>query len=373
MLYDRVLLWMLLGLLTCGFIITSSGSIYIGLNISNDMFYFTKRELFYYSVTFILSIIVLNVPIKIWQNYSHIFLLCSLIMLLVVLLFNYSINGATRWVILGALCIQPSELTKLSFIFYLSDYLDRKSKEVCNTFWGIFKPIAIMIILALLLLSQPDFGSIIILLITTLSILFLFGAKLWQLVVVCTLNVGLIILSIFLKPYRIQRILAFLDPWKDPFGNGYQLIQSLIALGRGRIFGRGLGNSIQKLEYLPEAHTDFIFSILAEELGLVGSISVLLMLFIIVYRSIFIGLYALNMNRRFAGILACSIGMWIGLQTFLNIGVVVGILPTKGLTLPLISYGGSSFLITTIAIILLIRIDFEMRLASDQVIKIYGR
>lgn len=367
MLYDRMLFWLLLGLVTVGFIISSSGSISISLNISHDIFYFIKREIFYYSLTFILAVVVLNTPIVIWKNHSYILLLCSLIMLVAVLIYNHSINGASRWIIWGSLCIQPSELSKLSFICYLSDYLDRKPKEVCNTFWGMFKPVMIMTILALLLLGQPDFGSIIILFITTLSILFVFGAKLWQLIVIFILNIFLIILSIILKPYRIQRILAFWEPWKDPFGNGYQLIQSFIAFGRGNYFGQGLGNSIQKLEYLPEAHTDFIFSILAEELGLVGTIIVLFMLFMMIYRAMIIGYHALHINQRFSGILACSIGIWIGLQTFFNIGVVIGILPTKGLTLPLISYGGSSFLITTIAIILIIRIDFETRLIKNQV------
>lgn len=369
MLYDRTLLWLLLGLVTFGFIVASSGSISIGMNISHDVFYFIKREIFYYSITLLLSIVVLNISIKTWKDYSHIFLFFSLFMLLTVLILNNSINGASRWIMWGSLCMQPSELSKLSFICYLSDYLDRKSKEVCNTFWGVFKPIIIMTILALLLLGQPDFGSVIILFITTLSILFVCGAKLWQLILILVSNVLLITLSIILKPYRIQRVLAFWDPWKDPFGNGYQLTQSFIGFGRGNYYGQGLGNSIQKLEYLPEAHTDFIFSVIAEELGLIGSMSVLFMLFIIIYRAVVIGYNAFYIKKKFSGILACSIGMWIGLQTIFNVGVTVGLLPTKGLTLPFISYGGSSFLITTIATILLIRIDFETRLTKNQVFK----
>lgn len=365
MIYDRVLLWLLLGLMTIGFIMVSSSSIVLGCKISS--FFFVKRVVFYYCVTLILSAIILNVSMITWKNYSYMLLLCSLFVLLILLIQNNTINGASRWIIWGSFYIQPSELSKLSFICYLSDYLDRKSKEVRNTFWGLLKPIIVMTILAFLLLVQPDFGSIIILFVTTLFILFLFGAKLWQLVIIFLLKIFLITLSIISKPYRIQRILAFWDPWRDPFGNGYQLIQSFIAFGRGNLFGQGLGNSIQKLEYLPEAHTDFVFSILAEELGLVGSALVLFMLFMIVYRSIIIGRNALNLNHRFSGILSCSIGIWIGLQTFLNVGVATGIVPTKGLTLPFISYGGSSFLITTIAIILVIRVDFETRLAKNQV------
>ncbi|WP_320411684.1 cell division protein FtsW [Candidatus Blochmanniella pennsylvanica] len=365
-LYDRIFFWLLLGLIGIGFVIISSGSIPTGMRLANDPCYFIKRVIVYYSVTFLLSVIILKIPIIVWQNYSAIMLLCSCIMLITALILNNSTNGASRWIMWGTLCIQPAELSKLSFICYLANYLERKSKEVCTKFWSICKPIVIMIILAVLLLAQPDFGSIIILFITTLSILFLFGAKLCQLILVFVFNIFLIIPLIVIKPYRIQRILTFWDPWKDPFGNGYQLTQSLIAFGRGKCFGEGLGNSVLKLEYLPEAHTDFIFSILAEELGYFGAILVLFMLFIIVLRAMIIGHRALNINHRFSGILACSISMWFGLQIFINVGTVSGILPTKGLTLPFISYGGSSFLITVMASMQLLRIDFETRLSKNQ-------
>ncbi|URJ31901.1 cell division protein FtsW [Blochmannia endosymbiont of Camponotus modoc] len=365
-LYDRIFFWLLLGLIGIGFVIISSGSIPTGMRLANDPCYFIKRVIVYYSVTFLLSVIILKIPIIVWQNYSVIMLLCSYIMLIAALILNNSTNGASRWIMWGALCVQPSELSKLSFICYLANYLERKSQEVRTKFWSICKPIVIMIILAVLLLAQPDFGSIIILFITTLSILFLFGAKLCQLILVLVFNIFLIIPLIVIKPYRIQRILTFWDPWKDPFGNGYQLTQSLIAFGRGKCFGEGLGNSVLKLEYLPEAHTDFIFSILAEELGYFGAILVLSMLFIIVLRAMIIGYRALNINHRFSGILACSISMWFGLQIFINVGTVSGILPTKGLTLPFISYGGSSFLITVMASMQLLRIDFETRLSKNQ-------
>lgn len=365
-LYDRMLLWLLLGLVTVGFVMVGSGSVSVGIEIWNDPYYFIKRESIYYVITFILSLVILNIPMVVWKNCSFILLLCSLLMLLVVLFCNHAVNGASRWIHWNIFCVQPSEFTKLSFIFYLSDYLDRRLQEVCSTFWGICKPIAVMMLLAILLLNQPDFGSIIILFITALSLLFIFGAKLWQIVLVLVLHIFLILLSVIVKPYRIQRILAFWDPWEDPFGNGYQLTQSLMAFGRGGYFGQGLGNSIQKLEYLPESHTDFIFAILSEELGLIGSMLVLCIFFLIVYRAITIGYHALDINQRFSGILACAIGIWLGLQIFINMGVVLGILPTKGLTLPFISYGGSSFLITTIAVVLLLRIDFETRLSKNQ-------
>lgn len=361
-LYDRIMLWMLFGLICVGFIMISSGSISIGVRLLGDPFYFIKREFFYYGITFLASLVVLKTPIAVWKNYNVIILFSSYIMLLVSLIFSNSVNGASRWIMWGVLCVQPAEFSKLSFISYLAHYLTRKYKEVCTTFWGIFKPIVIMTLLNVCLLAQPDFGSVIIIFITTLFILFLFGAKLWQLGIIFILHILLIVLLVMCKSYRIQRMLIFWDPWKDPFGNGYQLTQSLIAFGYGEFFGKGLGNSIQKLEYLPEAHTDFIFPILAEELGFCGAISVLCMLFIIVLRGMMIGYNALLVGYRFSGILSCSVSIWFILQIFINIGSVTGILPTKGLTLPFISYGGSSFLITVIASVLLLRIDFETRL-----------
>lgn len=362
LLYDRVMLWVLFGLICIGFIINSSGSISVGVRLLNDPFFFVKREIVYYSITFVMSLIVLKTSVVVWKNYSVIMLLCSYLILLISLIFSNSINGASRWIIWGVFCIQPAEFSKLFFINYLSYYLTRRSKEVCTNFWGICKPIVVMTLLNICVLAQPDFGSVIIIFITTLFILFIFGAKLWQLMIIFIFHILLIVLLVIYKPYRVQRILVFWDPWKDPFGNGYQLTQSLMAFGRGECFGQGLGNSIQKLEYLPEAHTDFIFSILSEELGCVGASLVLLMLFTIVYKAMMIGYNALRIDQKFAGVLGCSISVWFLLQIFINIGGVSGILPTKGLTLPFISYGGSSFLITVISSMLLLRIDFETRL-----------
>ncbi|URJ25223.1 cell division protein FtsW [Candidatus Blochmannia ocreatus (nom. nud.)] len=366
-LYDRMFFWVVLGLMCIGFIIISSGSIPISLRLVENPYYFIKHMVFYHIITILFAIFTLKIPIITWKKYSFIMFLCSCIALILVLVLNNSTHGATRWIILGPLCIQPAEPSKLLFICYLSRYLANQPNVLCNNYVGICRPIIIMILLSILLLAQPDFGSVVIVFMTTLSILFLFGAKLCQLILIFIINIFLMILSITTSTYRINRVLAFWNPWKDPFGHGYQLTQSLIAFGRGKFFGEGLGNSILKLEYLPEAHTDFIFSIIAEELGYFGAILVIFMLFIVVFRSMTIGYNALAINHKFSGILACSISIWFGLQVFINIGAVSGILPTKGLTLPFISYGGSSFFTTIIASMLILRIDFETRLAKNQV------
>ena len=290
----------------------------------------------------------------------------SILLLLVVLAVGSSVNGASRWIAFGPLRIQPAELSKLALFCYLSSYLVRKVEEVRNNFWGFCKPMGVMLILAVLLLLQPDLGTVVVLFVTTLALLFLAGAKIWQFLAIIGTGIAAVVMLIIVEPYRVRRITSFLEPWEDPFGSGYQLTQSLMAFGRGDLLGQGLGNSVQKLEYLPEAHTDFIFSILAEELGYIGVVLVLLMVFFIAFRAMQIGRRALLLDQRFSGFLACSIGIWFTFQTLVNVGAAAGMLPTKGLTLPLISYGGSSLIIMSTAIVMLLRIDYESRLAQAQ-------
>lgn len=242
----------------------------------------------------------------------------------------------------------------------------RKVEEVRSNFWGFCKPMGVMVVLAVLLLAQPDLGTVVVLFITTLAMLFLAGAKMWQFLAIIGSGAFAVVLLIIAEPYRMRRVTSFWNPWADPFGSGYQLTQSLMAFGRGEFWGQGLGNSVQKLEYLPEAHTDFIFSILGEELGYIGVVFALLMVFCVAFRAMSIGRRALEIDQRFSGFLACSIGVWFSFQALVNVGAAAGMLPTKGLTLPLISYGGSSLLIMSTAIVLLLRIDYETRLAKAQ-------
>lgn len=365
-LYDRILVWLTLSLFSIGLIMVISTSIPISQNIYHNPFFFIKREIFYLFLIFLLSFIFLRMPIIFWKNNSNIILIISILLLVFVLLFGHSIHGSFRWINVGFLHIQPSEICKISSFCYISSYLSRKSNEVRNNFWGFFKPMSVIIIQSILLLAEPDLGTVVVLFFTTLSILFISGAKIGQFCIIIAISILTIILLILLEPYRIKRVLSFWNPWEDPFGNGYQLTQSLIALGRGNFLGQGLGNSIQKLDYLPDAHSDFIFSIIGEELGYIGAFLILLLIFSLALRAMYIGQKALEKEQIFSGFLACSIGIWFGFQTLINVGAVTGILPTKGLTLPFISYGGSSLIINSIAIFLLLRIDFEIRLKTSQ-------
>ncbi|MCG8707487.1 cell division protein FtsW [Brenneria sp. 4F2] len=365
-LYDRTLVWLTFGLAIIGFVMVTSASMPIGQRLASDPFLFAKRDALYLGLAFALALVTLRIPMEIWQRYSPVLLLIAMVMLLVVLVVGSSVNGASRWISLGPLRIQPAELSKLALFCYLSSYMVRKVEEVRNNFWGFCKPMGVMVVLAVLLLAQPDLGTVVVLFITTLAMLFLAGAKLWQFLAIIGCGIFAVCLLIVAEPYRMRRVTSFWNPWEDPFGSGYQLTQSLMAFGRGELWGQGLGNSIQKLEYLPEAHTDFIFSILGEELGYIGVVLALLMIFFVAFRAMSIGRRALEINQRFSGFLACSIGIWFSFQTLVNVGAAAGMLPTKGLTLPLISYGGSSLLIMSTAIVLLLRIDFETRLTKAQ-------
>ncbi len=365
-LYDRTLLWLTFGLAIIGFVMVTSASMPIGQRLADDPFLFAKRDALYLGLAFGLALVTLRIPMDVWQRYSNVMLLLSIVMLLIVLVVGSSVNGASRWIALGPLRIQPAELSKLSLFCYLASYLVRKVDEVRSNFWGFCKPMGVMVVLAVLLLAQPDLGTVVVLFVTTLAMLFLAGAKLWQFLAIIGSGLIAVALLIIAEPYRMRRVTSFWNPWDDPFGSGYQLTQSLMAFGRGEFWGQGLGNSVQKLEYLPEAHTDFIFSILGEELGYIGVVFALLMVFFVAFRAMSIGRRALEIDQRFSGFLACSIGIWFSFQALVNVGAAAGMLPTKGLTLPLISYGGSSLLIMSTAIVLLLRIDFETRLSKAQ-------
>ena len=365
-LYDRQLVVLALALMGVGLVIVASASIPEGIAINNDPFMFVKRHGMFLVMALGISWFVLQVPMARWQHYNGPMLLLAIVLLVMVLLVGRSVNGSVRWLPLGPFNLQPAEFGKLALFVYLAGYLVRRQSEVRERFIGFMKPMAVLFVVAILLLAQPDLGSVVVMFVTSLGMLFLAGARLVQFIGLILVGVSAVVTLIIAEPYRMRRVTSFLDPWADPFGSGYQLTQSLMAFGRGEMWGQGLGNSVQKLEYLPEAHTDFIFAIIGEELGYIGVVLALLMVFFVAFRAMSIGRKALEIDHRFSGFLACAIGIWFSFQALVNVGAAAGMLPTKGLTLPLISYGGSSLLIMSTAIMLLLRIDYETRLEKAQ-------
>ncbi|HAS4589027.1 TPA: cell division protein FtsW [Vibrio cholerae] len=364
-LFDRQLVWIAFGLMLIGLVMVTSASFPISSRLTDQPFHFMFRHAIFLLLAFLTSSMVLQVPLDRWMKYSSLLLGISFFLLIVVLVVGKSINGASRWIPLGLFNLQPAEVAKLSLFIFMSGYLVRKHDEVRQTFFGGFlKPIMVFGTLAVLLLGQPDLGTVIVMLVTLFGMLFIAGAKLSQFLALMVAGVLAVVALIVAEPYRVRRVTSFLDPWEDPFGSGYQLTQSLMAFGRGEWFGQGLGNSIQKLEYLPEAHTDFVFAVLAEELGFIGVVLVLVLIFSLVLKAIFIGKKAFQHDQQFGGYLAFGIGIWFAFQTLVNVGAAAGMVPTKGLTLPLISYGGSSLIIMSVAVSILLRIDHECRLAD---------
>ncbi|GHZ21710.1 cell division protein FtsW [Vibrio cholerae] len=364
-LFDRQLVWIAFGLMLIGLVMVTSASFPISSRLTDQPFHFMFRHAIFLLLAFLTSSMVLQVPLDRWMKYSPLLLGISFFLLIVVLVVGKSVNGASRWIPLGLFNLQPAEVAKLSLFIFMSGYLVRKHDEVRQTFFGGFlKPIMVFGTLAVLLLGQPDLGTVIVMLVTLFGMLFIAGAKLSQFLALMVAGVLAVVALIVAEPYRVRRVTSFLDPWEDPFGSGYQLTQSLMAFGRGEWFGQGLGNSIQKLEYLPEAHTDFVFAVLAEELGFIGVVLVLVLIFSLVLKAIFIGKKAFQHDQQFGGYLAFGIGIWFAFQTLVNVGAAAGMVPTKGLTLPLISYGGSSLIIMSVAVSILLRIDHECRLAD---------
>ncbi|WP_036829672.1 cell division protein FtsW [Photobacterium sanctipauli] len=362
-LYDRQLVWIAFALMVTGLVMVTSASVPIATRLTDMPFYFAFRHGFFLVCALVIASFVVMIPLEKWRQYSVPMLLVSLLLLVVVLVAGRSVNGAARWIPLGIFNLQPAEVAKLSLFIFLSGYLVRQYEQVRESFVGFLKPLVVLGLMAILLLAQPDLGSFVVMFVTTVGMLFIAGAKLWQFLVMLVTAVAGIILLIIFEPYRLRRVTSFMDPWEDPFGSGYQLTQSLMAFGRGDWFGQGLGNSIQKLEYLPEAHTDFVFAVLAEEVGLIGVTVVLLLIFALVFKAMFIGRRCLESQQLFGGFLAFGFSFWFAFQTLVNVGAAAGIVPTKGLTLPLISYGGSSLFIMATAVAILLRIDYEQRYA----------
>jgi len=360
---DFVLIATVTTLFSVGLVMVASASMPVAERLGVGTFHFVIRQTAYLGLGLLLGLLVLRVRMAWWERGSLVCILVAIGLLMAVLLpgIGAAVNGSTRWINFGMFRLQVSEPAKLLALIYMAGYLVRHGEEVRGSRAGFLKPLVLLSITAVLLLIEPDFGATVVLTTTALIMLFMAGVSLWKFGGLITIaGVAFAALALF-SPYRLQRLTAFVDPWNDPFNTDFQLTQSLIAIGRGEWFGVGLGASIQKLFYLPEAHTDFVFAVLAEELGLVGVLVLLGLYALLVYRTYMIAARASLGGNLFSAYLAYGIGTWLGLQAVINVGVNTGLLPTKGLTLPLLSYGGSSMLVTCIAIALLLRIDYETR------------
>ena len=357
-------------LLCAGLVMVMSASLEISENKFGTAFHYISRHAVYLIIAITLSLLSYRISMETWQKLSPYLFFCAVALLGSVLIFGREINGSTRWLSLGVMNFQPSEIAKIFVIIFLASFIVRKKEEVSRHWSGIVKSFVILFFPIVLLLLEPDFGSVIVLTVAVFAMIFMGGVPLKYFMltaVVCLVLFGLLLIT---KDYRMDRFTGYLHPWKDQFGSGYQLTQSLIAYGRGEWLGLGLGNSVQKLFYLPEAHTDFLFSILAEEFGLLGVVIIISLFSILILASLSIARASELQGKHFSSILAYGLSTLVGIQFLFNVGVTMGLLPTKGLTLPLMSYGGSSLLANCVVLSILLRIDKETCLAAQEKISL---
>jgi len=362
-------------LLLIGLVMVASASLNVAERQSGDPFFHFERQLLSALIGCAFGGIVLLVPISLWQRAAPVLLIGSFLLLALVLIpgLGHEVNGSRRWIRLGLLNFQPSELVRWLLLTYIAIYATRHQTELKGSAQGFFKPLAVLFAAALLLLVEPDFGAAVVLCVTGTAVLFVAGARLRDFLLVCAVGGAGIVIAALSSGYRLQRLTTFLNPWADPFDSGFQLTQSLIAIGRGEWFGVGLGSSIQKLFYLPEAHTDFVFAVMAEELGLLGVAIVVIAFLTLVLRSMRLSRLAADAGMPLHACIAAAFGVWLGLQAFINIGVNMGLLPTKGLTLPLMSYGRSSMLVTLAWVGMLLRVHHEVAASGKSAISAEGR
>ncbi len=367
---DPVLVIICLALLSLGLVMVASASVGIAERNFSNPFYYLQRQFVFMVVGIIAAAMIYRIRLVYWEKSGPALLVLSLFLLVLVLIpgIGKTVNGSTRWIALGIINIQVSEVVKLFLLIYVAGYLVRHGEEVRSSLRGFIKPMLMVGIAGLLLLMEPDFGSTVVIMGAVLAMTFLGGVRFIQFISFMILFGLSALMLVISSPYRMERLTSFMNPWADPFDTGFQLTQSLIAIGTGGWFGTGLGGSVQKLFYLPESHTDFLFAVLSEELGFFGVCFVILMYSLLFFRIFKIGLQAEKSGNRFAAYLAYGIGVWLALQAVINIGVNMGLMPTKGLTLPLMSYGGSSLVVCCMAIGLLLRIHSERGEFSTQAV-----
>ena len=367
--YDRSLAWAALLLAALGLVMVYSASIATAeatRHTGNNAAWYLWRHAVFLGAALVAAIMVFLVPARLWQKAAPLLFLAGLGLLGAVLApgFGREVNGARRWLDLGIVTVQPSELMKLAVVLYAADYTVRKHAVLKSFKKGLLPMLGVMLLVAWLLLREPDFGALVVIAVTAFAILFLGGMSVRHFSALVGMLIGGFALLVVSSPYRMHRIFGFMDPWSDPFGRGYQLSHALIAFGRGEWLGVGLGASVEKLFYLPEAHTDFLLAVIGEELGFAGVALVIGLFAWVIARAFAAGRAAASHGRHFAALTAQGIGVWIGFQALINMGVNVGMLPTKGLTLPLMSYGGSGLLANFVAIAIVLRIDWENRQLS---------
>ena len=367
--FDQALMWVAVALLMFGLVMVYSASIAMPDNpkfVKYTPTYFLTRHMMWLALSLIAAFLAFQVPVIAWEKLAPWLFVVSLVLLIAVLIPHVGkvVYGARRWISIGPLSFQPSELAKFAVLLYAADYMVRKM-EVKERFFRAVLPMAFAIgIVGLLLLAEPDMGAFMVISVIAMGILFLGGVNARMFFVIAAVVVIAFALMVMLSDWRRERIFAYLDPWSEKYslGKGYQLSHALIAFGRGEIFGVGLGGSIEKLHWLPEAHTDFLMAVIGEEFGLIGVLIVIVLFMWMTRRIMHIGRQSISLDRLFAGLVAQGVGIWIGFQTFINIGVNLGALPTKGLTLPLMSYGGSAILMNLISLAVVLRIDYENRM-----------
>jgi cell division protein FtsW len=359
--FDTVLLSVSAGLLLIGYVMVASASLHLGIKMAGDGLYYPLRQLIHIGLGLVFGWGVATVPMRVWEENGPRLFIAGLLLLTIVLIpgLGIKVNGSVRWLSLGGMRIQVSEVVKFFSVIYMAGYVTRHQDSVQNSAFGLLKPLGLFSVASLLLLLEPDFGSAIIILMIVMGIMFLAGARLSQFIVLLSVIGVLAMLLVYFSPYRLVRVTSFMDPWADPLKTGFQLVQALISFGRGEWLGVGLGSGVQKLFYLPEAHTDFLFSVIAEELGFLGVVTVIGLFSLLVWRTFAIAVAAEQAGQRFSSFIAYGLGIWFGFQSFVNMGVNMGILPTKGLTLPLMSYGGGSMIIMCCAVALLFRVQSE--------------
>jgi cell division protein FtsW len=358
---DSVLLLASLALLLLGYVMVASASLHLGDKMAEGSFYYPRHQLAHIVLGLVVGCAAACVRLDAWRNASMPLYFGGLLLLILVLIpgIGKEVNGSFRWINLVGIRIQVSEVFKLITVVYMASFIDRHLPMVRQSVQGMIRPLLLLAVASALLLKEPDFGATAVIMTTALGMLFLAGARLWQFGLLLGALAAAAVYLIMTAEYRLRRVLSFLDPWDDPLKTDFQLTQALIAFGRGEWNGVGLGSSIQKMFYLPEAHTDFLFSVIGEELGLLGTSSVILLFMLVVWRAFAIGRLAERTGTRFSAFLAYGIGIWFGLQAFINMGVNMGMLPTKGLTLPLMSYGGGSMMVMCSTLAVLFRVRSE--------------